>query len=1138
MDQRDYDRQEENGYPVPTEGKPKEGFLNRLGKAAVRIKKALSVKDEFRVADETSEENREGAHEENVPEADSSPEEIARTTSDESASGKDTAGPIPDTLMPSEEILPKGTDPEPAISENDEPEIKGNIIGKFLGKIFKKTGNAEPEDPGSSFSQPEEMQLNEDDLTANMPESQPEPTEMEIPTVPLTEEITPMTEEVPPSIEAQDLHQAEKEECSDEGASGKHSVGLLANLMERILHRQQKPIDEVLEIKKLEKKFIEGQIKQRRRDEAKLLRKIRRSKRERKSLLDSLAKNKLQLKDTIATMKAREADVRTLEKQSLSLQGEIERDSARQGILSQEILASQDRLEQLKQQIAETEQTLQRVSSEYALRQSEQQSLNELMDKTRQRLDQMTAEVGDLDRRRNENENILLDLNSQIIHAEQSKQEMLQQTSQAAEENARTQKALDEKRHEVSVMETVAAELQKDIAGKQALLQDLPGQIESLKQAAEQNQIRAQQTAQELADLESQKVQTNQQIFQAKLELEKAEEQRRKHEAALERLSVELTNSNSLLVERNRQVSALDAGIAELKSDTEKKQEIIIQLQQKIESLRQSGLTVAQKIDELNKQKAETATAADAARSQLVALESTLKTKGAEIRGKEEELAALNGRSAKLEEEVRYKEQEHLNLSESITLALSSQEDLQKKLETTRHEQQTQSESLAKVNQQIDEAGRRYSGMLEEQSSLEADISRKKDELADWTGKLDSLKGSFAEMNQQLESNRRQSDELSVKIADQKGQIEALQRDKQELIGRLQTEKDELESRIASLHKKRSGLEQWIKEAMEFRNKQGGAIEEQLAKSRELKQQVAALDTRHKELSDNLEKGRRELEEIDSENQRLLQERARGIQTAESELAELSRQREEIRIAINQEQEREADLSKQGQDLNKEIDDLKGIKEALAFEVDEEQAKLDKVTADLNAATQGFEEKVQQQNRELESLAQETEASKQRLREQAEQIQMAVDERSRKLESIKDLLRGVEAEVESKEKQREELEKTLAELRSKNQEAEAQAGMEMASLDTKKESLRQEIENLAAEKDTAQGRLKDVQDAVAAKSAEEAALLKRFQMLSLEMSEMENMKKESRELSRKIDEQKRILEDLELQIDKKSGLFS
>ena len=128
--------------------------------------------------------------------------------------------------------------------------------------------------------------------------------------------------------------------------------------------------------------------------------------------------------------------------------------------------------------------------------------------------------------------------------------------------------------------------------------------------------------------------------------------------------------------------------------------------------------------------------------------------------------------------------------------------------------------------------------------------------------------------------------------------------------------------------------------------------------------------------------------------------------------------------------------------------------------------------------------------------------------------------------------------MESKERQREELEKTLADLKNRNQQLNAQADMEMAGISTRKESLQLEIRDLASEAESAQAKLKSVQEAIAAKTSEEASLLKRFQMLSMEMSEMENLKKESRELSRKIDEQKRILEDLELQIDKKSGLFT
>ena len=51
-------------------------------------------------------------------------------------------------------------------------------------------------------------------------------------------------------------------------------------------------------------------------------------------------------------------------------------------------------------------------------------------------------------------------------------------------------------------------------------------------------------------------------------------------------------------------------------------------------------------------------------------------------------------------------------------------------------------------------------------------------------------------------------------------------------------------------------------------------------------------------------------------------------------------------------------------------------------------------------------------------------------------------------------------------------------------------------------------------------------------------MLKRLKMLSTEAGQYQSMLKQWSELSRKIEEQKRVLEDLELQAEKKSGLFT
>ncbi len=102
----------------------------------------------------------------------------------------------------------------------------------------------------------------------------------------------------------------------------------------------------------------------------------------------------------------------------------------------------------------------------------------------------------------------------------------------------------------------------------------------------------------------------------------------------------------------------------------------------------------------------------------------------------------------------------------------------------------------------------------------------------------------------------------------------------------------------------------------------------------------------------------------------------------------------------------------------------------------------------------------------------------------------------------------------------------------------AQVQAATGDIETQKQLAREQLEALTAEVEQAKRSFADLDKSVKDKGAEEAGLLKRLKMLSTEAAQYQNMVKQRSELSRKIEEQKRVLEDLELQAEKKSGLFT
>jgi chromosome segregation ATPase len=869
------------------------------------------------------------------------------------------------------------------------------------------------------------------------------------------------------------------------------------------------PIDEALALKLSQKKALDEEIKLRRKQTAHTLKKLNRSKKERKQLLDYQVKIKSELTQILAIMKDRSRDVSGLEKQSLALQREIEESSGRHGQLLDQIQADKSRLESVITVIGQHKAESEIVDGELAAKQNSLSSLVSQLEQSKAELDSTRVETSFLHREKDATEQTLNDFKEQIIRLEQEQTEKNRQLEALLQQLELKQKETEEKLRQSMVLEGVLEGLRQDLRTSQEALQSDKDQVTGLEAGIKDGQIRQEILNSQLEQLQNQATQQQQALFLLKNETENLSQTRAGIEEQLRQKQEELTGAESLLVERNRQVASLEKGIEELQQSTANRQNVQQLLQQKIDGLKSDGLAVAKRIDEMSRQKQSMEAGLDQAWKKLSETETM-------ISQRENSRLETEGTLQKLQADVmgalaqtESLKQEMLQLEGSRDISSQKLDEISQSLAAVQQNQQKTSEDLERTRQSLIQAQEEYDKLGEERSALQNEVKQKKADNAALEDKYQELQSRVNESIARLEQAGGEQQKLRV-------QVTALENERQRLkdeIKLLNQSGRELNQAREMLQSQKQEVEQWVKEAVPFQKQQQSQIEQQLERLKELQQQASGV-------KQQMEGDRRELEEIDRQNQELMQERARGVMTAESELASLHQQIGEKNGELNVLTEKITSCQSKKQQMEEEGGRTQAVLEALRNSHDQAQSDLLEVQKSLEQARQEMEQRLKNQNDELLQMAQDTEAAKNQVKQQLTSVQGQLDDKYRQLDEANEMVRQTEDELSAKQRQRDEIDLQLINL--KNDQKETLSFKE--DWDKKMAGLNQELD--------------EKQKSVSQKSEEESAILKRLKMLSTEAAEYQARSKELNQLTRKIEDQKRVLEDLDLQAEKKSGLFT
>lgn len=934
----------------------------------------------------------------------------------------------------------------------------------------------------------------------------------------------------------------------------------IAGLFRALAPAPRRPLDEAVAMLADQKQRLDREVRVRRKAVAVLARKLRRGRYERARLLDERATVRAEQLRLQSVITARAADVDSLEKQGTALQAEIQQAAARHQALLRDIDDGHLQWESLTGTVAQTKAKLDTVSIELGIKQNDSARLDLLMEQHRRELAAISAEADRLAGVSKATEEGVREFQAQIATLDQERNEQERYIRETSVETARIKKAYEEQRHQRDVLESVLAQLQQDVQVRQNLMQQLMDDGIRVKREAEQLVAQKELLTSAIQELTAERERLEQDAVRFREEARAAEQARAAAVAGAERAAAEFSRLQADCEQRGRQVADLAA-----------KQEVHDLLSQKIAAMKDEGMGLAKKLDELRSQKDLTEKALNSYRRELAAVDTAIAQRKEERARIDQQAKAVDERIATfrtdierftaqksqlaaavedgrrqlqtLEPQIAQKRDEHAAADQrlsSVRNALSQAEGEHQSLLQAAAEQQRRLDAIAEEHRAFEQklaAGRAEVARLAEAGqALVTEIGQNTAAKAALLTQVQELKRLAAAAGQQNDAMQRQRQELETWIAEavpfrqqQQGtiqqQLETIQQQREELaglterIGQDAARARSIEEELARLTERLNGTNGAIKDAereLQQRGEQRVAAAEAIQKLEEerdllqgevsaLSQQadrVKALQAKADELAATMAAGQKRLEEMFQENQRLAQEKA-GLQQA-------IKQTEAERDAAR---ERQRAFAEEVQQIQNNLESLRQTRDQLRDELADQEGM-------------------------LKSFAEENERSRQALTKQLGDAQGELDEAQRRLDGAGELLRQTESEIASKTITRDQLDESIARLKQQHADALAQVQAATGGIEEQKQLVQQQLDALTADAEKAKRSYAELDKSVKEKAAEENALLKRLKMLSTEAGQYQSMLKQWSELSRKIEEQKRVLEDLELQTEKKSGLFS
>ncbi|MCU0605913.1 MAG: hypothetical protein MUF78_00465 [Candidatus Edwardsbacteria bacterium] len=936
--------------------------------------------------------------------------------------------------------------------------------------------------------------------------------------------------------------------------------GAIACLFRALTPASRKPLDEAVAALAADRQRLEREVRARREAVAVLARRLRYGRHERARLLDERAKAKADLVRLQSVIAARAADVGSLEQQGTALQAELQSAASRHQALLRDIDDGHLQWESLTGTVAQTKAKLDTVSIELGIKQNDSAKLDLVMEQHRRELEAISAEAERLAGVSKATEEGVREFQAQIARLDQERNEQERYIRETSVEAGRIRKDFEQQRHQRDVLESVLAQLQQDVQVRQSLMQQLMDDGIRVKREAEQLGTQKEVLASAIQELTAERERLEQDAVRFREEARAAEQGRAAAVAGAERAAAELGRLQAECEQRGRQVADLAA-----------KQEVHDLLSQKIAAMKDEGLALAKKLDELRSQKDLTEKALNSYRRELAAVDTAIAQRKEERARIDQQARAVDERIASFKQDIERYTAEKSRLAAAVEDGRRQLQTLEPQIAQKRDEHAAVDQRLSSVRDALSQAEgehqalqqaaaerqRRLDAIAEEHRAFEQKLAAGRAEVARLAGtgqglvaeigqnttakaallaQVQELKRLAAAAGQQHDAMQRQRQELETWIgeavpfrrqqeAEIQRQLAAIQRQQQELAGltdrigqdgaRARSIEEELARLTERLNRTTAAIADAERELQQRGEQRVAAAEaiQKLEEERDLLQgevsalsqqadRVRALQAKADELSATMAAGQQRLEEMFQENQRLAQEKA-GLQQA-------VKQTEAERDAAR---ERQRTLAEEVQQIQNNLESLRQTRDRLRDEL---------------AGQEGM----------LKSFAEENERSRQALATQLSEAQGELDEAQRKLDGAGDLLRQTESEIASKTITRDQLDESIARLKQQHADALAQVQAATGGIEEQKQLVQQQLDALTAETEKARRSYAELDKSVQEKAAEESGLLKRLKMLSTEAGQYQSMLKQWSELSRKIEEQKRVLEDLELQAEKKSGLFS
>ena len=272
---------------------------------------------------------------------------------------------------------------------------------------------------------------------------------------------------------------------------------------------------------------------------------------------------------------------------------------------------------------------------------------------------------------------------------------------------------------------------------------------------------------------------------------------------------------------------------------------------------------------------------------------------------------------------------------------------------------------IDELESKIDDARERKADAAERVRSLEADVERAEEELAETESRIDELNQELAERRERRDAVDEEMSELDAELDELDGEIEAaesrIETIETELadskIPELSERADEIRGEIADLEDRMDSLDGRLNELELEKGYAEEAIEE-------LHDAVETAQNRKADAEETIATH----EETIEEQEALLAEKRESIAELEAELTELKADREELREEIREATRERDEQRTRVSEAEGELEELVDRRDRLEWEIDELESQVDEYDPEAIPDLDTVEERIAELEAEMEAL--------------------------------------------------------------------------------------------------------------------------------------------------------------------------